>query len=80
MSTRKPSCIILDIPTDVVEHGHEDDSIFRYFWTCLTSFPFVLNHLGNLQLDLPIDVVEHGHEDDPIFIFSVLFDKAVSLT
>ena len=34
---------------NVVEHGHQDDSIFEFFGTCVTSFQFVLNLLDNLQ-------------------------------
>ena len=36
-------------PFDEVEHRHEDDSIFKFFCTCLTNCNSVLNLLENLQ-------------------------------
>ena len=30
-------------PINVVEHRHEDDSIFKFFWTCLTSVQIFLD-------------------------------------
>ena len=42
-------CTSLLSPVDEVEHRHEDESIFKFFWTCLTNCHFVLNLLENLQ-------------------------------
>ena len=28
---------------NIVEHRHEDDSIFKFFWTCLTSVQIFLD-------------------------------------
>ena len=30
-------------PINIVEHRHEDDSIFKLFWTCLTSVQIFLD-------------------------------------
>ena len=59
MSRLEVSCVTLDLfgtrktfivisfhsPIDVVEHRHEDGSIFKFFWTCLTNCHSVLNLL-----------------------------------
>ena len=57
VSKLQPSCLLLGPfrkskktfsgisflgPIDIVEHRHEDDSIFKFFWTRLTSFHLVL--------------------------------------
>ena len=63
MSELEAFCVIVDFfgirktfivmsflsPIEVVGHRHEDDSVFKFFWTCLTICHFVLTLLKNLQ-------------------------------
>ena len=74
---KAPFCKISFLcPNNVVEQGHEDCSIFKFIWTCLTSFEFVLNLLEHLQWKRsPLELNWFAIDPTQIFVVFGLFES-----